>query len=182
LAVPHKQKQKAEVAPSDNTAEPDRVDETVEDARMLLSRGQFQQALVALERLSPAPEGRVDFWLIKGSAHLAMGQLDSADKALASAQLLAPTNAQIAVQRAILQQEKGDHAAALEILKTAALRNPDVPEVFLNQGYSEQALGSVRDARRSFRIFLNITEGRSLYADQRESVNRWLAQFSSASN
>ena len=182
LAVSHKQQPKAQLASVGHAAEPNTVDRVIEQAGYALSRGRYQQALVALEKLSPVPERRIDYWLIKGNAHLRIGQLDSAEKALALAQALAPMNAQIAVQRAILQQEKGDHVTALQILKDAGERNPNVPEIFLNQGYSEQALGAVQDARRSFRIFLRITEGRSLYTEQRKLVNEWLAQFPSTSN
>lgn len=181
-AVPHKQPAKTQVASVGDAAEPNTVDRVIEQAGYALSRGRYQQALVALEKLSPIPERRVDYWLIKGNAYLRTGQLDSAEKALASAQALAPMNAQIAVQRAILQQEKGDHVTALQLLKDAGERNPNVPEIFLNQGYSEQALGAVQDARRSFRVFLRITEGRSLYTGQRKLVNEWLAQFPSTSN
>ena len=182
LAVPHKQQPKAQLAGVGRTAEPNTVDRVIEQAGYALSRGRYQQALVALEKLSPIPDRRVDYWLIKGNAHLRIGQLDSAEKALALAQALAPMNAQIAVQRAILRQEKGDHVTALRLLKDAGERNPNVPEIFLNQGYSEQALGAVQDARRSFRVFLRITEGRSLYTEQRKLVNEWLAQFPSTSN
>jgi tetratricopeptide (TPR) repeat protein len=153
----------------------------VERARLALAREQPAQALVALETLSPVPEGRADFWLMKGSAHLGLGQLDAAEKAFAAAQPLAPGNAQIAVQRAILKQEKGDHAGALQILQDAAARDSSVPEIYLNLGYSQQELGAFSDARRSFRIFLRTTEGRSLYAQQREAVSRWLRQFSAVS-
>jgi hypothetical protein len=60
-----------------------------------------------------------------------------------------------------------------------AIRHPDVPEIYLNQGYSEYALGAVRDAERSFRAFLKLTESRSLYVQQRQVVTEWLAQVSS---
>ncbi|MEJ1296644.1 MAG: tetratricopeptide repeat protein [Candidatus Sedimenticola sp. (ex Thyasira tokunagai)] len=153
------------------------VDEAVDLARVALSRGQYQQALSALHTLKPVPDRRADFWLVKGSAHLGLGQLDMAESAFTSAQSLAPNNAQISVQRAIIKQEMGDHANALETLQDAAVRHPDVPEVFLNLGYSQQALGAMRDARSSFRIFLRLTEGRSLYSQQRTAVKQWLAQF-----
>lgn len=155
------------------------VDKVIEQARLALSRGQYPQALSTLEQLEPVPNKRADFWLIKGSAHLGMGQLDPAGAAFASAQALAPHNAQIAVQQAIIKQEQGDHAGALEILESAATRHPDVPEICLNQGYSQLALGAVREAKRSFRAFLNMTEGRSLYLQQRNTVKEWLAQVSS---
>lgn len=162
-----------------DTAARDGIEAAIEQARLALSRGRYQQALSALEPLEPVPENRVDFWFIKGSAHLGLGQLDLAETAFASAQALAPNNAQLAVQQAILKQEQGDHASALQILEDAAIRHPNMPEIFLNRGYSQQALGAVRDARRSFRIFLNLTEGRSLYSQQRAVVEAWLAQASS---
>ena len=171
-----------EVDLPDNEIQPGRVDKVVEEARVALSKGSYQQALVALQVLSSAPEDRVDYWLIKGSTHMGLGQLDPAEKAFAAAQLLAPGNAQLAVQRAVLKQEKNDHAGALEILKDAVISHPDVPEVFLNQGYSQQALGSLAEARHSFRIFLRMTEGRSLYREQRRVVSEWLAQFSFVSS
>ena len=155
-----------------------RVDAVVRQARVALSRGQYQQALSTLEALAPVPENRPDYWLIKGSAHLGIGQLEPAGMAFSSAQSLAPGNAQIAVQQAVLQQEKGDHISALQILKSASIRHPNVPEIFLNQGYSQQALGAVQDAKRSFREFLQMTEGRSLYLQQRKLIKEWLAQVS----
>ena len=168
-----KQRQQAEVVAA---VQPDNVDQTVEKARVALSMGRYPEALELLGSLSPVPERRADFWLMKGSAHLALGQLDLAETAFASAQPLAPDNVQISVQIAILKQEKGDHAGALQILADAASRHPNVPEIFLNQGYSQQELGALRDAGRSFRIFLRMTEGRSLYAEQRRAIEEWLAQ------
>ena len=173
-AAPVEEKQ----APSSDMSSSPGVEDAIEEARLYLARGQFPQALSALAQLEPVPENRADFWFIKGSAHLGIGQLDLAGMAFESAQLLAPDNAQIAVQRAILFQEKGDHASALQVLKGVAIRHPDVPEIYLNQGYSEYALGAMREAERSFRTFLRMTESRSLYRQQRQVVTDWLAQVS----
>jgi Flp pilus assembly protein TadD len=164
--------------PASDAVQRAEVEEAVDEARLALSRGRYPQALAALESLASVPQDRADFWLIKGSAHLGMGQLDLAGMAFASARSLAPDNAQIAVQQAILLQEQGDHAGALVILKGAASRHPEVPEIYLNRGYSEQALGAVREAERSFRTFMKMTESRSLYLRQRELIGAWLAQFS----
>ena len=177
-----KQQSKVLAATLDNEAQLNRLEQTIEQARVALSQEQYLQALSDLEALSPLPEQRADFWLIKGSSHLGLGQLESAETAFASAQELAPGNVSIAVQRAIIQQEKGNHVSALQILKNAAIRHSTAPEIFLNQGYSQQELGALREARHSYRIFLRMTEGRSLYAEQREAVNQWLAQNSSTRN
>jgi hypothetical protein len=166
--------------PRTETAHQAGVDQMLENARLALSRGDYGHALFSLETLTPVPETRADFWFLKGSAHLAMGQLVPAEADLVSAQKLAPENAQIALQLAILKQERGDHAGALEILDSVGERNPHIPEIFLNKGYSQQSLGAVRDAKRSFREFLSLTEGRSLYSQQRQAIKEWLAREKSA--
>jgi tetratricopeptide (TPR) repeat protein len=158
----------------------DSIDQAIERARVALSRGQYLQALSGLESLEAVPANRADYWLVKGSALLATGQLEAAQAAFATAQSLAPDNPQIAVQQAIVQQEQGDHLAALRILQAAAGRHPDVPEIFLNQGYSQLALGAESQARGSFRTFMQLTENRTLYLQQRQAVERWLRQLSLA--
>jgi hypothetical protein len=152
------------------------TDRIIENARLALSRASFAEVLATLDALQPPPGKRADFWLLKGSAHLGLDQLDVAERAFDSAWAIAPDNAQIAVQRAIVQQERDAHAIALKILTAAAISHPEVPEIYLNQGYSEQVLGAHRAAERSFRQFLLLTEGRSLYARQRQLVQSWLAQ------
>ena len=79
---------------------------------------------------------------------------------------------------AILKQEMGDHESALQILGSVADRHPDVPEIYLNQGFSQQATGAETAAKRSFRIFLRLTEGRSLYSRQRMAIEEWLSAAS----
>lgn len=162
-----------------STTQPDGVEELIERSRLTLARGRYRQALSMLESPAPELQNRADYWLVKGSAHLGLGQLDLAEEAFAAAASLVPGNAQIAVQQAILKQELGDHPGALQILEAAAIDHPDVPEIFLNLGYSHQALGAYREAGRSFRAFLLMTEDRPLYTQQRNAVKEWLTQTSS---
>jgi tetratricopeptide (TPR) repeat protein len=159
--------------PSDEIIAP--IDTAVEEARLALSRGRYQSALAALQALQPTPHNRADFWLVKGSAHLGAGQLELAEASLSSARDLAPNNARIAIQMAIVKQEMDDHESALQILGSVADRHPDMPEIFLNQGFSQQATGAETAAKRSFRIFLRLTEGRSLYSRQRMAIEEWLS-------
>jgi Flp pilus assembly protein TadD len=155
---------------------PDLVGQTLEQARLALSRGQYFQALAVMESISAVPDNRADFWLIKGSVHLGLGQLDLAEESFELAQALVPGHAQTLVQLAVLKQEKGDHASALRLLKDAARRHRDVPEIYLNLGYSQQALGVFDEAGRSFKIFLDMTEGRSVYSEQRTMVSQWVSR------
>ena len=101
--VPSEPDERKQISSSDS-AQPGGIEEVIEQARIALSRGRYEQALSTVETLEPVPENRADFWLIKGSAHLGIGQLDQAEMAFGSAQLLAPDNLHVAVQQASLQQ------------------------------------------------------------------------------
>ncbi|TNE79773.1 MAG: tetratricopeptide repeat protein [Gammaproteobacteria bacterium] len=105
-----------------------------------------------------------------------MEQLNQAEEAFEAAQTLLPDQPQIAVQLAIINQEKGDHEKAIKILSKAAESHPNVPEIFLNQGYSLLTLGAVREAEHNFRIFMRMTERRAVYTEQRQAVKQWLGK------
>lgn len=174
------------VAPTVNEAsgvlhqQADPVDRVVDEARNALSLGNYADALAALESVPDVSEHRADYWLVKGSAHLALGMLEAAENSLGKADSVATGNPQVAVQLAIVKQEKDDHPAALRILSDAAADNAHVPEIFLNMGYSQLALGDQPEAQRSFRTFMKLTQNRSRYQQQREALQRWLQQASVA--
>ncbi|MDZ4202959.1 MAG: tetratricopeptide repeat protein [Gallionella sp.] len=108
------------------------------------------------------------FWL--GSAQLALGQMDAADASLERAGELNPKVAQIWIQRAIVAQERGDHAAAIRLLTEARTLSPKSPQIYLNLGYSHEALGQAEEAERNFIRFLSLTEGDDSYWQQRKPV------------
>jgi len=108
------------------------------------------------------------FWL--GTAQLAQGQMEAADTALERAAGLNPKVAQIWVQRAIVAQERGDHAAAVRLLSEARELSPKSPQIYLNLGYSNDALGSLAEAEKNYLRFLSLTEGDDAYLLQRKPV------------
>lgn len=108
------------------------------------------------------------FWL--GTAQLAQGQMDAAEAVLERASKLNPKVAQIWVQRAIVAQERGDHAAAVKLLNEARELSPKSPQIYLNLGYSNDALGLTAEAEKNYIRFLSLTEGDSTYALQRKPI------------
>jgi tetratricopeptide (TPR) repeat protein len=108
------------------------------------------------------------FWL--GTAQLALGQQDAAENALERASKLNPKDARIWVQRAIVAQERGEHAEAIRLLGEARERSPKSPQIFLNLGYSNDALGQSAEADNNYRRFLALTEGNNAYSSQRKSL------------
>ncbi len=108
------------------------------------------------------------FWL--GTAQLAQGQLDEADAALERASKLNPKVSQVWVQRAVVAQERGDHAAAVRLLIEARNLSPRSPQIYLNLGYSYDALGSTAEAEKNYQNFLALTDGDAAYLLQRNLV------------
>lgn len=115
------------------------------------------------------------FWL--GTAYLGNGELVEADHALSEALRRDPAQAQLWVQRAIIAQERGDHARALGWLREARNLSPQAPDVHLNIGYSAEAMGLRDEAAKAYRDFLRFTEGRESFASQRNWVTRRLANL-----
>ena len=112
------------------------------------------------------------FWL--GTAQLAQGQMDAAEAALEHAARIDPKVARVWIQRAIVAQERGDHAAALKLLNEARELAPKSPQIYLNLGYSNDALGFSAEAEVNYRHFLSITEGDNAYSAQRKLVTKKL--------
>lgn len=108
------------------------------------------------------------FWL--GTAQIAQGQMDAAETTLEHAGKLNPKVSQIWVQRAIVAQERGDHAKAVKLLNEARELSPKSPQIYLNLGYSNDALGLTAEADKNYLRFLSLTEGDSAYALQRKPI------------
>ena len=108
------------------------------------------------------------FWL--GTAQLAQGHMDAAETALERASKLNPKVAEIWVQRAVVAQERGDHASAVTLLNMAREQSPKSPQIYLNLGYSYDAQGLTADAEKNYLRFLSLTEGDSTYALQRKPI------------
>ena len=114
--------------------------------------------------------GRWEGWFWLGTAQLAQGRMDAAETALETASNLNPTVAEIWVQRAIVAQERGDHASAIRLLEQARELSPKSPKIYLNLGYSNEALGLTAEAEKNYLRFLSLTEGDSSYALQRKPI------------
>ncbi len=108
------------------------------------------------------------FWL--GTAQLAQGQLDAAETALEHASRIDSKVARVWIQRAVVAQERGDHAAAVNLLNKARDLSPKSPQIYLNLGYSNDALNLSAEAEINYRLYLSLTEGDGSYSAQRKHV------------
>ena len=113
---------------------------------------------------------RWEGWFWMGTAQLAQGQMDAAESALERASKLNSKLAQIWIQRAIVAQERSDHASAIKLLNVARELEPKSPQIYLNLGYSNDALGLTDEANKHYLRFLSLTEGDNKYALQRKPI------------
>lgn len=114
--------------------------------------------------------GRWEAWFWLGTAELAQGHTAEAETALENAGAINPGAADIWVQRAVVAQERGNHAEAIRLLSKARELSPNSPQIYLNLGYSSDALGQADKAAESYRRFLALTAGNSTYLAQRKPV------------
>ena len=145
-------------------------------ARELLRQGAFAQVAQHAEAMTRDFPDRWEPWFWLGTAALSGGQLTQAEQALDRALELNQGVAQVWIQRGIVAQERGNHAAAVRFLNEAASLAPRVPEAHLNLGFSLDAQGRSSEAERSFRTFLQLTQGNANYDLQRQHIQDWLAR------
>ncbi|RMH33607.1 MAG: tetratricopeptide repeat protein [Nitrospirae bacterium] len=154
------------------------TDQRLNLARRFIRKGQFARALTILNAIgdSSPSSWALQFW--KGTALLGLGRLDEADAAFARALAIDDGIPSLWVQRAVVSQQSGNHARALDYLRQAELLAPDLPEVLLNLGYSLEAEGFMALARRYYRRFLLVTQGRARYRRVYETIEARLADWS----
>ena len=138
--------------------------------RIQLEEEAYTEAAGNAQALTREFPDRWEPWFWLGTEQLAQGQLDAAAAALEQAGKLNPKVAQIWVQRAVVEQERGAHAAAVRLLTEARGLSPKSPQVYLNLGYSNDALGLSAEAERNYQYFLTLTEGDVAYLLQRTLV------------
>jgi len=138
--------------------------------RGLLKEENYSEVSKNAQTLTQDFPERWETWFWLGTAQIAQGQMDAAETALERASKLNPKVSQIWVQRAIVAQERGDHVAAVKLLNEARELSPKSPQIYLNLGYSNDALGLTAEADKNYLRFLSLTEGDSAYALQRKPI------------
>jgi Flp pilus assembly protein TadD len=138
--------------------------------REQLKAGAYAAAGINAQTLARDFPERWEPWFWLGTAQLAQGQKDAAETALEHASRLDPKVARVWIQRAIVAQERDDHAAAVRLLNEARELAPNSPQIYLNLGYSNDALNLSAEAEKNYRHFLSLTEGDNSYSEQRKHV------------
>ena len=133
------------------------------DGRLALARLQImhEASANAVDTLQPLttplmeadhPDWQAWFW--RGSAKLAMDDLESARKDLEVALAKDKSQAVVWIQLAVVEQELRNHTAALQYLDIAQQLDPTAGQIYLNRAYSLEHLGDFENAQVAYRSFL----------------------------
>ncbi|MCS6771443.1 MAG: tetratricopeptide repeat protein [Kiritimatiellae bacterium] len=117
---------------------------------LYLQRGQFDQAILILERAMRADPFNVDAFVNLAIAHMQKGELDRAEDLLLSAIELRPEISVTHINLGLLYILRGEYDQAAEHLAIAVERMPDNPSARNNLGVALFRLGRVEEARRHF--------------------------------
>lgn len=139
-------------------ANPAHRDARIQLARVLLQNGNPESALAVVTELVTEyhrrshPDWQPWFWA--GSAYLQMGNAQRARQMLDTSLSKKSDVAATWIQFAVLEQEAGNCAAALQYLDIAAELEPQRPQVHLNRAYCLERLKQRKEAVRAYQRYL----------------------------
>ena len=139
-------------------SQPKHRDARITLARLLVMDERSHQALAVLSPLltpiqrNSHPDWQPWFWA--GTAYVLEANVDQARDHLEVALAKNSQKIEVWVQLAVLEQEQGNHAAALQNLTIAAQLDPESPHLLLNRAYSLEHLGRYQEAMNAYQQFL----------------------------
>ena len=153
------------------------IEKQLNRAKDLVNAGSCKEAIEVLKPVIDSPSGTWEAYLLMGAAYLSLGELYYAETYLDMGLAINRKQPQLWVQRAIVEQQRGEHEAALRILHESEKLAPTMPKVLLNIGYSNDAIGNKQLAAKSYQSFLGVTEGKPAYSVVRLKVLDRLASL-----
>lgn len=122
---------------------------------LYIQRGQFDQAMIILERALRADPFNVDTFVNLAIAHMQRGQLERAEDLLLTAVQIRPDITVTHINLGLLYILWGRYDQAAEHLQIAVQRMPDNPSVRNNLGVALLRLGRHEEARTHFRHLIS---------------------------
>lgn len=123
-------------------------------ARVLISDGDYDEALRRLEPFKSRTRDDWQPWFWSATANLGLSRLDAARADLEGALSRGSDVAEIWVQEAVLEQELGNHAGAVQLLQVALSKAPRDAQIHLNLAYSFEHLGQFDRALSAYQNYL----------------------------
>lgn len=142
-----------------------------------LAQGHYAAALDGVSSLEKDVGTTWRTRYLTGVALSGLERWSDAAVALTEARRLNPDHVQLTLYLSVAQQELGAHADALGTLTQLQATHAELPEIWLNQGHSYQAMGRTEEARVAFRRFMILSKGRPDLQAQRQWVTGQLGDL-----
>lgn len=161
-------------ATASSTPEPTRsLEQLVTDAIDASNAGEWTLAVSWLDQaLAAAPEN-AQAWLLRATAHRALGNAELAEADYGQALRIDPNLAAAYFGRAILYQEQGQNEAALADFSLAIERAPSYALAYKGRAAVQQAAGDYAAARLDLEVYLTLVPS----APDRASVEAQMAEL-----
>ncbi len=148
-------------------------------ASLLVQDQQYATAIAQLTQLVKPSNKDWRPWFWQGTALLMLGKLDQAASSLDEALQRESSRTSLWVQRALVEQERGSHRTALQLLAVAEQIEPDNAQVLINTAYSTEALADHENAIKTYRHFLSSNTENTASHKARHTVMSHLVKLTS---
>ena len=146
-------------------------------AQSFIHKQSYEQAIKVLEPIFKSPPKGWKPWFLMGTAELGLEHLDRAEAFIMEGLVRDEAVPYLWIQRALVNQQRGQYGKATDALSQAAFLAPDLPEVQLNLGYTLEIQGSARSAIEHYRRYLLLTDGETEYFATRKKVLERVARL-----
>ena len=149
-------------------------------ARDLIQNQLYAHAVKVLEPIFHSPPEAWEPWFLLGTAELGLGHLEKAETHFMEGLTRDETIPYLWVQRALVEQQRGQYGKATDALRQAEFFAPDLPKVQLNLAYVLEIQGSTSTAVEHYRRYLSLTDGVPSYFATRKKVIERIAYMESS--
>lgn len=150
--------------------------ESLQAGKKHIEHGKLPEAIQTLEALQAVDNSwEIHFWL--GTAYLLQGRHQDAAQSLDHALRLQSEIAEIWVQRAIVEQERGNTDAAIQLLGIAQQIDSHCAKAYLNAAYLYEQTGKYEAARNAYIHFLKLSPQDTLNRHIREHIHSRLVHI-----
>ena len=168
----------AESAPAHLRPPPGDQEGQIRQGEGLVRAGRYPEALLLLRPLAEETDASWQTLFWAGTAALGTGNLVLAENWLNRALAKESGNATLWLQRALVEEERGEAVAALHFLNTARKLAPDHIQVILNYAYVMDALDRREEAVAQYSRFLLLTADHPGYTALRLKIVQRIGRLS----
>jgi tetratricopeptide (TPR) repeat protein len=148
--------------------------------RLLVKNNNPHKAIELLQPLAKDSNSNWQPWFWLGSAYLLTNDYNNAEFYLDEALAREGNQSAIWVQRAIVEQQKGNTEATIHFLQVANNLSPNNPEVLVNFAYASEKIGELDKSIQAYKRFLQASASQRSFGRLRSQIMLRISQIEQA--